>query len=138
MLCLLNMHTSCVRPTVIQHTPSCIQEISARTRTTTSRDKSPTGLLVCPMLCLIEVAAKWCYTCTMLPVGRMGGLKVESSKSQSSKASSVMRSTAAAPKPTKPARAAAKKAASYVDLIDRSVLCLVHNNSTFTNTCRSS
>ena len=53
-------------------------------------------------------------------VGRMTGLKVESSKSQSSKSSSAVRSTAAAAKPAKPARAAAKKAASYVDLDDRS------------------
>ena len=51
--------------------------------------------------------------------GQMDALKVESSKSQSSKAHSAVRSTAAAVKTAKPARAAAKKAASYVDLLDR-------------------
>ncbi|DBB17682.1 TPA: hypothetical protein ACH3X3_002722 [Trebouxia sp. C0006] len=50
--------------------------------------------------------------------GQMDALKVESSKSQSSKAHSAVRSTAAAVKTAKPARAAAKKAASYVDLLD--------------------
>ena len=49
----------------------------------------------------------------------MDALKVESSKSLSSKAHSAVRSTAAAAKTAKPARAAAKKAAGYVDLLDR-------------------
>jgi len=54
----------------------------------------------------------------------MDGLKVESSRSQSSKAYSAVRSTAAAAKTAKPARAAAKKAVSYVDLLDRSAYTL--------------
>lgn len=56
--------------------------------------------------------------------GQMDALKVESSKSQSSKAHSGVPSTAAAAKTAKPARAAAKKAASYVDLLDRSAYTL--------------
>ena len=57
----------------------------------------------------------WTYV-----AGKMNNLTVAASKSQTSKSSSATQSTAAAPKVSKPtARAAAKKATSYVDLVDR-------------------
>ena len=81
--------------------------------------------LITARLWLLEVSVSTKHWTVLLignlsTAGQMDALKVESSKSQSSKAHSAVRSTAAAAKTAKPARAAAKKAASYVDLLDRS------------------
>lgn len=58
----------------------------------------------------------WTYV-----AGKMNNLTVAASKSQTSKSSSATQSSAAAPKVSKPTAraAAAKKATSYVDLVDR-------------------
>lgn len=56
--------------------------------------------------------------------GKMNNLTVAASRSQTSKSSSATQSTAAASRVSKPAaRAAAKKATSYVDLVDRQAEC---------------